>query len=99
MIAKKRGRKGKREQPIQVTFSLVRPDAQSVHLLGEFNAWMRTLSMTSTADGEWRTTLPLPPGREYEFRYLIDDTEWLNDPEADRYTPNPFGGENSVVAT
>ena len=41
----------------------------------------------------------LEPGREYEFRYLADDRLWLNDPAADRQVSNPFGEDNSVVAT
>jgi hypothetical protein len=34
---------------------------------------------------------------EYKFRYLIDDSRWENDWNADRYIPNSFGSEDSLV--
>jgi hypothetical protein len=36
-------------------------------------------------------------GREYRFRYLLDGTQWTNDPVADGYAPNPYGGEDSLL--
>ena len=39
----------------------------------------------------------LETGREYQFRYLIGNDTWENDWEADAYTPNEFGTEDSVV--
>jgi len=38
-------------------------------------------------------------GREYAFRYRVDGERWENDPGADKYVPNPFGSDNSVVVT
>ena len=44
------------------------------------------------------TTLELKPGREYQFRYLIDGRQWENDWHADKYVQSPIGdSENSVV--
>jgi hypothetical protein len=42
-------------------------------------------------------TLYLDTGRTYQYRYLIDGTDWMNDPFADRTAPNPFGEENAVL--
>ncbi len=53
--------------------------------------------MRRQQDGSWSATLELDPGREYEFRYLVDGKSWVNDDAADAYVPNPFGGDNSVV--
>lgn len=39
--------------------------------------------------------LQLPPGR-YEYRLIVDG-EWIPDLFAEDYTPNPFGGINSVL--
>jgi hypothetical protein len=47
----------------------------------------------------WELTLELAKGNSYQFRYLIDGNNWQNDWHADRYVPNPFGGENSVIET
>jgi 1,4-alpha-glucan branching enzyme len=55
--------------------------------------------MKRQKDGSWRTTVDLATDGEYQFRYLIDGRQWLNDPEADGYTPNPYGDQNSIVTT
>ena len=72
---------------------------QSVHLVGDFNEWQATQALKRQKDNTWKLTLDLEPENEYQFRYLVDEQEWLNDPEADKYTPNPYGEENSVVIT
>jgi hypothetical protein len=41
--------------------------------------------------------LELDAGRAYRFRYVIDGWKFENDWFADRYEPNPYGGEDSVV--
>ena len=92
----------KNEQNLRVTFIL--PPAiwaESVHMVGEFNNWNRT-SHPLTWDRQreqWSITLELARGREYRFRYLVNGSEWHNDWDADRYEPNAFGGDNSVVLT
>ncbi len=40
----------------------------------------------------------LEAGRQYEFRYLIDNTTWITDGNADGYIPTPFGVDNAVIA-
>jgi len=49
--------------------------------------------------GTFAITLELEKGREFQFRYLVNGTEWHNDWHADRYVPNPFSGDNSVFTT
>lgn len=74
--------------------------ADTVHLVGDFNNWSETdTPMKQLKDGRFSVTLDLEAGREYQFRYLINGTEWHNDWEADKYVPNPFIGDNSVVST
>jgi 1,4-alpha-glucan branching enzyme len=72
-----------------------------VHLVGEFNDWNQHSHSLVRRRGEenWNITLELPAGREYQFRYLVDGKDWYNDWQADKYVPNSFGGENSVVVT
>lgn len=96
MLKKRRFAK---ENVVKVTFTLPAEVARdSVRLVGEFNGWEGT-RLDRQKDGSWRTTVALSPGREYEFRYLIDEQRWMNDPGADRYVSNPFGEDNSVVST
>jgi 1,4-alpha-glucan branching enzyme len=85
---------------VRVTFELPPTVwAESVNLVGDFNNWSPTsLPMNrGRNDDSWRLTLDLQRGREYQFRYLVNGTEWCNDWDADRYVANPFGGDNSVV--
>ncbi len=86
---------------IRVTFRLPSTIwAESVHLVGDFNDWSRTSHpLQRTRDGEWEISLLLDQGRAYQFRYLVNRSDWQNDWNADRYVSNPFGGENSVIET
>ncbi len=73
-------------------------ESQKVTIVGEFNNWDREATpLKKQKDGSRAVTLELEPGREYRYRYLIDDICWENDWFADRYEPNPFGCDDSVV--
>ena len=71
------------------------------HLVGDFNDWnRRSHPLTRSRDDEtWQITLELEQGKVFQFRYLVNGTDWQNDWKADRYVPNAFGGENSVLDT
>ncbi len=72
--------------------------ASSVLLVGNFNNWtLGETPLKKAKNGDWSVTLDMETGREYQFRYLIDGTNWENDPEADRYVPSGLGSENSVI--
>jgi hypothetical protein len=43
--------------------------------------------------------LELEAGKAYQYRYLVNGTDWYNDWRADHYVPNEYGGDNSVVIT
>jgi hypothetical protein len=55
--------------------------------------------MQQDEDGRWIATFAVPAEATYQFRYLINETEWHNDSECDAYVSNPFGSDNSVVNT
>jgi len=75
------------------------PAEATVSLVGDFNDWDPGVApMNRLKSGEFKITVDLPVGQQYEFRYLVDGLVWENDPEADRYTPAGLGSEdNSVV--
>jgi len=85
----------------KVTFVLpeaAAPDAGSVCILGEFNNWSADANqLVRREEGDFAITLELEAGRAYRFRYVIDGWKFENDWFADRYEPNPYGGEDSVV--
>ncbi len=51
--------------------------------------------MLRLTDGTWAKELILAPGR-HEYRFVVDG-EWVDDPAATDYVPNPFGGMNAVL--
>ena len=70
-----------------------------MHLVGDFNNWSETATpMEKSKDGNWTAILSLASGRQYYFRYLINDETWENDWNADKYIPSPYAdADNSVV--
>lgn len=84
---------------VDVAFTLPADvEATSVVLSGEFNDWSTAgFPLSHDADGTWRVTVPLEPGRSYRYRFLIDGERWENAQDADDYVPNPFGTVDSVV--
>lgn len=83
----------------RVTFKLpAEVNAQAVALCGDFNDWDNKANpMKKLKDGGFSTTVSMPAGRAYRFRYLLDGERWENDWEADAYVPNEHGSEDSQV--
>jgi hypothetical protein len=85
----------------RVTFRLPKEaaqEAQIVTIVGDFNNWSLTETpMKRLETGDFTLTLELPCNREYRFRYLIDGNRWENDWCADKYVPNAFGSDDSLV--
>ena len=72
--------------------------AKSFHLVGDFNDWDAAATpMKRAKGGIFKTTLELEPGREYQFRYLVDGEHWCNEWHADAYAPGEFGEDNCIV--
>lgn len=87
------------ERLVSVTFSLP-PDvsAHSASVVGDFNGWDPSLgAMDLVADGSFVRTLRVATGRRYQYRFLLDGDRWANDWFAHAYTPNEFGGDDSVL--
>lgn len=86
----------------KVTFRLPREAAAGIDqacLVGEFNGWDPSATrMQKLKSGEFKVTVDLEVGREYQYRYLLDGQTWTNDEAADRYVPAGVpGADNSVV--
>ncbi|MCG8348553.1 MAG: isoamylase early set domain-containing protein [Chloroflexales bacterium] len=94
MITKVPGGPGK----VRVTFSMPAAIwADTIHLAGDFNDWSEVATPLRLTEAGWTVTLDLPSGLSFQYRYLINGKDWHNDWQADRYAPNEFGGDNSVV--
>ena len=85
----------------KVTFILPEEiEADTAFLVGGFNDWdKKATPMTQLKSGQWKIDLNLAAQGEFEYRYLVNGNEWHNDWEADKYVPNRYGVDNSVVIT
>ena len=94
----------KTKSTCRLTFKLPKKevgDAKAVNLVGEFNKWNpKQTKFRQLKSGDFKIEVELEAGREYQFRYLIDQSWWTNDPEADKTAHTPFPDSvNSVVVT
>ena len=88
----------------RVTFTLPKiaaSDAKNVSIVGDFNNWnIHANPLKKLKNEDYTIKLDLEPGKEYQFRYLIDESRWENDWNADKYVKSHYGNhDNSVVLT
>ncbi|QTA38639.1 hypothetical protein JYK00_03780 [Thermosipho ferrireducens] len=82
----------------KVVFTFSDPEAANasvVYLAGTFNNWNPKGLAMKFVDGVWRAELELKPGT-YQYKYVINGTNWKEDPEAPGYTDDGFGGKNGI---
>jgi len=93
----------KKEQLCRVTFQMANGNglyARDIKIIGEFNNWdLDTKPMNKPRDGIFTQVLELEVNQEHQFRYLVDDLFWENEPEADDLVPSGIDEEdyNSVI--
>ena len=81
---------------VVVRFALAAPSARAVALAGDFNGWRPDATpMVRGADGVWMVQLPLSPG-SFSYSFVVDG-KWVEDPLADSWRADGFGGRNAVV--
>ena len=80
-----------------VTFKLKGyKDAESVILSGSFNRWDESGFVMNPTEEGWEITLQLGPNR-YQYKFIIDNDLWIEDPQNPSKVQNEFGGYNSVI--
>jgi hypothetical protein len=80
-----------------VKFSFAVENAETVEILGLNSDWENSIIMSKKKDGTFSADVNLPKDSKHEFKYRVNETEWLNELEADSQAPNEFGGSNSVI--
>jgi 1,4-alpha-glucan branching enzyme len=85
----------------RVTFTLPgSPRSETIFLVGDFNNWdPASHPLQRDLQGRWTLTLDLELRRAYQFRYLRNRQEWMQDSQADAYVYNPHGVYNFLVVT
>jgi 1,4-alpha-glucan branching enzyme len=81
----------------KVKFSYQANEAETIAILGLNSDWKTSITMSRKKDGSFTADVNLPKDSTHEFKYLVNETLWVNDPAADKEVPNAFGGSNSVV--
>ena len=77
----------------KVTFNYANANATKVEVFGNFNDWSGGIEMTKEGN-VFTYTMELPNG-EYEYKFVVDGTEWILDPA----NSNQKNGNNVVTVT
>jgi len=101
---------GKKGGKTLVEFTFDSPSAETVHLAGAFNNW--TAPGGTVAPGEtknlpiqmkkdkktnyWKVVWAIDPGK-YPYKYIINKTQWRQDPNSLEKVDDGFGGKNSII--
>lgn len=81
----------------KVKFSFKTENAETIEILGLNSDWEKSVIMSRKKDGSFSADVNLPKDSTHEFKYRVNETTWLNEPEADAEVSNEFGGSNSVI--
>lgn len=81
----------------KVKFLMNFDNAETIEISGLNNDWQNTISMSKKKDGSFSCDINLAKETRHEFKYLVNDNVWINEPEADAEHWNIFGGTNSVI--
>ena len=81
----------------KVKFTLNVENAETVEILGLNSDWENSIIMSRKKDGTFSCDVTIPKNTQHQFKYLVNESSWLNDPDADGLIPNEFGGTNSVI--
>lgn len=83
-------------QLVAVRFEFTHSTVSTVCVAGTFNQWQpEAKTPHSAGNGRWLRETALTTGT-YEY-CLVVDGQWIPDPRAKDYVPNPFGGMNSIL--
>ena len=80
-----------------VRFVLHDHDARDVRVCGTWDGWARPVRARLIEPGLFEARLEDPgPGR-HQYKYLVDETRWIDDPDNPRRVPDGYGRQNSVL--
>ena len=82
----------------KVKFTMNFDNAETMEILGLNSDWNNAVNMSKKKDGSFTCDINLPKDSHHEFKYLVNDNIWINEPEADSEQHNIFGGTNSVIS-
>ena len=86
------------DNPLSVTFRIHAPDARSVEVVGDFNAWLPGSNFLHGPDkqGMWQATIAIASGtRRSEYIYLVNGQQRVLD-TTQPVISDDFGGKNNI---
>lgn len=72
------------------------PGVSSVALRGSFDGWGSGVALALMGD-HWETSLNLPDGTTVTYKFVLNGTDWVQDPGNAETQPDGFGGFNSLL--
>ncbi len=73
-------------------------EAKRVCLVGDFTAWQKDMIVfREIEDGIWRADIPLISEGSYQYKFLVNDRLWKEDPLNQRKENDHYNGMNSVL--
>jgi 1,4-alpha-glucan branching enzyme len=91
----------KQEESLKTTFEhtfvIDNAIARKVAVAGEFNGWKPTIFLEKTGS-TWKSTvsLPIDSRSQYQYKFIVNDTEWVTNPDAPKAYDSK-GKENNCV--
>jgi serine protease AprX len=72
--------------------------AKSVTVAGDFNSWERAATpLSKDAAGLWFAEIETPAAGRYQYKFIVDERRWIEDPSNGMKEPDHYGGLNSVL--
>lgn len=74
-------------------------EADSVAVAGDFNNWSEVATPLARNDsGLWSTEIIIPRSGRFEYKFVVNERRWIEDPSNGMKALDKFGGFNSVIA-
>ena len=84
--------------PHRIMFLYHDHHAKKISLVGDFTAWKKDIILLNKIDeGLWRADIPLLSEGSYQYKFLIDDRHWVEDPVNPLKENDHYNGFNSVL--
>ncbi|MBF0547690.1 MAG: isoamylase early set domain-containing protein [Candidatus Riflebacteria bacterium] len=80
----------------QVSFEYTGENVQSVSIVGTFNDWNKDSNPMAREGNTWKLALDLKPGK-HEYKFVVNNTEWITDPKCPETVADKFDSKSSVV--
>lgn len=71
--------------------------AEQVEVVGLNGDWENGITLNKKKDGSFTAEVNLPKNSRYEFKYRLNNSEWVNEPQGDGEVLNVFGTSNSLI--